>query len=96
MAALFAEGRHPNADQITEDLSGVGLGQAAATPRRNSVAPSGSAKETANTCAGAAPPNTTRPSAWRQPDRPERAGIRTAVGRSMFTEAYGRAPTTAN
>ena len=64
MKALFGEGLHPNADQITNTCPVWAWARPAATPRRSSVAPSGSWPTRTSTCAGCAAPtaSTTRPS----------------------------------
>ena len=96
MAALFAEGRHPNADQITATLTpAVSVTDAVAAtelgkpfPRPEDtpafqIAVARWAEEV--NVANVASRDTVLAAA-------ERARIRTEVGREMFAEAYGRAP----
>jgi conjugative relaxase-like TrwC/TraI family protein len=97
MAALFGEGRHPNAEPIRDYLIGRGAPGPAATdatrlgrqfhiPRGESafVRALAQAYKEHNAAAGAAPTAAI--------DAPTRAAIRTAVAREKFAEAYGRAP----
>jgi len=97
MAALFAEGRHPNADQITAELTRAAVSAKDAViatelgkpfPRPDdtpafqiAVARRATEVNVANGVRG----DTVLAAA-------ERARIRTEVGREMFAEAYGRNP----
>lgn len=97
MKALFGEGLHPNADRITERLTGFGLGHEGAIAAARLGRPF-RVNKTDNEWMrrlreGYADFNTTL-GRERQAslESEERARIRTAVGREMFTETYGRAP----
>ncbi|QZH69604.1 MobF family relaxase [Mycolicibacterium farcinogenes] len=97
MKALFGEGLHPNADRITERLTGFGLGQegaiAAARLGRPFRVNSTDNEWMRRLREGYADFNTTLGRDRQASLEPEeRARIRTAVGREMFTETYGRAP----
>jgi len=98
MLALFGEGRHPDADAIEKHLIAEGHSARvvlAATrlgsPYKLVNGPGGFRVELArrfeqaNADAGL-------PRDWPIPEA-ERAAIRTALGREMFTAQYGRAPT---
>jgi len=98
MLALFGEGRHPDADAIEKHLlaGGHSARVALAATRLGSpykvVNGPGAFRielarrfEQANADAGV-------PRDWPVPET-ERAAIRTAAGREMFTAQYGRAPT---
>jgi conjugative relaxase-like TrwC/TraI family protein len=97
MASLFAEGLHPNADQITADLSrvkasekdvaaAIRLGRPFPRPEDTPAFQIAVARRAAEVnVANGARRDTGLAAA-------ERARIRTEVGRAMFTDAYGRAP----
>ena len=97
MAALFAEGRHPNADQITADLTraqasqkdavaATELGKPFPRPEDTPAFKVAVARRAAEVnVANGASRDTVLAAA-------ERARIRTEVGREMFAEAYGRNP----
>jgi conjugative relaxase-like TrwC/TraI family protein len=97
MASLFAEGRHPNVDQITADLIKTGasakdktaateLGKPFPRPEDTPAFQIAVARRVAEVnAANGARSNTILAAA-------ERAQIRTQVGREMFAEKYGRAP----
>ncbi|MEX3646440.1 MobF family relaxase [Mycolicibacterium porcinum] len=97
MKALFGEGLHPNADRITERLTGFGLGHEGAIAAARLGRPF-RVNKTDNEWMrrlreGYADFNTTLGRDRQASLEPEeRARIRTAVGREMFTETYGRAP----
>ena len=100
MAALFAEGRHPNADAITRDLVTASGGKAApkdiaaavALGRAYPVVDTAPAfrVEVARRC-GEVNAGLGMPQDWPL-TAVERAQIRTDVGRQMFADEYGRAP----
>lgn len=97
MKALFGEGLHPNADRITERLTGFGLGHegaiAAARLGRPFRVNSTDNEWMRRLREGYADFNTALDRDRQAALEPEeRARIRTAVGRAMFTETYGRAP----
>jgi len=97
MKALFGEGLHPNADRITERLTGFGLGHegaiAAARLGRPFRVNSTDNEWMRRLREGYADFNTALGRDRQASLEPEeRARIRTAVGRAMFAEAYGRAP----
>lgn len=95
MIALFGEGRHPLADEITARLLAEGLGAAAAAaatelgrPFALNLANSGYARQVAQLAAEwnrvhDQPVSATVPA-------PVAAWIRTAVGQTMFAEQHGR------
>ena len=97
MAALFAEGRHPNADQITADLTraqasakdaiaATELGKPFPRPEDTPAFQIAVARRaTEVNVANGVRSDTILAAA-------ERARIRTEVGREMFAEAYGRNP----
>jgi len=101
MASLFAEGRHPNADQIIADLprargtaavsgkdkaAAVELGRPFPRPEDTPAFQIAVARRAAEVnVANGAPRDTVLAAA-------ERARIRTDVGREMFTAGYGRGP----
>jgi conjugative relaxase-like TrwC/TraI family protein len=97
MKALFGEGLHPNADQITRHLTGVGVAKAGALgaarlgrPFRVSAAEN---EWTRRLRAAYGDYNTTIGAERSAPVADDiRARIRTAVSREMFTENYGRPP----
>ncbi|WP_459963174.1 MobF family relaxase, partial [Mycobacterium avium] len=97
MKALFGEGLHPNADQITRHLTGLGLGHTAAISAARLGRPFATndkdsqfitrlrqAYRDYNTAIGAGEHDSITPDV--------RAHIRTALGREMFTETYARPP----
>jgi len=97
MLALFGEGRHPNAEAIEKAMITGGQGVKAVlsatrlgVPYKVVKGPSAFrvelAKRFEHTNAGAGLPRD-----WPVPEA-ERAAIRTALGREMFTGQYGRAP----
>jgi len=97
MLALFGEGRHPNAGAIEKAMITGGQGVRAVlsatrlgVPYKVVKGPSAFRVELAKrfelTNAGAGLPRD-----WPVPEA-ERAAIRTALGREMFTGQYGRAP----
>ena len=97
MAALFAEGRHPNADQISADLINAGtttndataateLGKPFPKPEDTPAFQIAVARRAAEVNAAQGAPRDAMLAAA------ERARIRTDVGRTMFTEQYRRAP----
>ena len=97
MKALFGEGLHPNADKITQHLSGVGLGQAgcyAAAKLGRPFRVMDNENEYLRRMRSAyAEYNAALGLNANAPIEPEvRADIRTAVGRSMFTDTHGREP----
>jgi conjugative relaxase-like TrwC/TraI family protein len=97
MKALFGEGLHPNADKITKHLSGVGLGKAgchaAAKLGRPFRVMENENEYLRRMRSAYAEYNATLGLGANAPIEPEvRADLRTAVGRSMFTETYGREP----
>jgi conjugative relaxase-like TrwC/TraI family protein len=97
MKALFGEGLHPNADQITRHLTGLGVGKvgALAAARLGRPFPISSKDNRFSTrvrqayrdynIAAAADPK-----AGLDPEL--RARIRTAVGKELFAETYSRPP----
>ncbi len=101
MASLFAEGRHPNADQVMADLprargtaavsgkekaAAVELGRPFPRPEDTPAFQIAVARRAAEVnVANGAPRDTVLAAA-------ERARIRTDVGREMFTAGYGRGP----
>ncbi len=97
MASLFAEGRHPNADQISDELqaahasadqlkAAIELGKPFPAPEDTPAFQIAVARRAVEVnVANGAPGDTMLAAAGR-------ARIRTDVGREMFTEAYGRAP----
>jgi len=98
MLALFGEGRHPDADAIEKQLFADGHSAQVAlkatrlgSPYKLVNGPGGFRIELARRFeqanAGAGLPRD-----WPVPEA-ERAAIRTALGREMFTAQYGRAPT---
>jgi conjugative relaxase-like TrwC/TraI family protein len=97
MKALFGEGLHPNADQITRHLTGVGVARAGALagarlgrPFRVNVEEN---EWTRRLRAAYGDYNTTIGAERSDKiDDDIRARIRTAVSREMFTEQYGRQP----
>lgn len=98
MKALFGEGLHPNADAISRHLSGLGVGQAGAHAGTQLGRPfrvmANENEFTRRLRAAYGDYNTTLGRAVNTPLDPQvRADIRTAVGRDMFTQTYGRAPT---
>jgi TrwC relaxase/AAA domain len=97
MKALFGEGLHPNAEQITRYVTGrgVGAGSAIREAKLGSkfytydnanafIRRLHEAYEAYNTAAGQAPDTTVDPETKEH--------IRTLVGREMFTAEYERAP----
>ncbi len=97
MLALFGEGRHPNAQAIEKAMITGGQGVRAVlsatrlgAPYKLVKGPSAFRVELArrfeHTNSGAGLPRD-----WPIPEA-ERAAIRTALGREMFTSQYGRAP----
>lgn len=97
MKALFGEGLHPNADRITERLTGFGLGHEGAIAAARLGRPFRVNKTEDEWMRrlreGYADFNTALGRDRQASLEPEeRARIRTAVGRAMFAEAYGRAP----
>jgi len=97
MLALFGEGRHPNAEAIEKAMITGGQGVRAVlsatrlgAPYQVVKGPSAFRVELArrfeHTNSGAGLPRD-----WPVPEA-ERAAIRTALGREMFTGQYGRAP----
>jgi conjugative relaxase-like TrwC/TraI family protein len=97
MKALFGEGLHPNADRITRHLTGFGVAQAGAIAAARLGRPFPiNAKENRfttrlreayrdyNTTVGNDPHVSVAADI--------KARIRTALGREMFTETYGRPP----
>ena len=97
MKALFGEGLHPNADKITEHLSGMGLGQAgchaAATLGRPFRVMDNENEYLRRMRSAYAEYNAALGLAANAPIEPDiRADLRTAVGRSMFSDAHGREP----
>lgn len=97
MKALFGEGLHPNADRITRHLIGVGLGHAPAiaatrlgrpfaisTKENRFVIRLRQAYRDYNSTVGAGEHASIAADI--------RAGIRSALGRDMFNETYGRPP----
>jgi len=97
MLALFGEGRHPNAEAIEKAMITGGQGVRAVlsatrlgAPYKVVKGPSAFRVELArrfeHTNSGAGLPRD-----WPVPEA-ERAAIRTALGREMFTGQYGRAP----
>jgi conjugative relaxase-like TrwC/TraI family protein len=97
MKALFGEGLHPNADKITKHLSGIGLGKAgchaAAKLGRPFRVMENENEYLRRMRSAYAEYNATLGLGANAPIEPEvRADIRTAVGRAMFTETYGREP----
>jgi len=97
MLALFGEGRHPNAEAIEKAMITGGQGVRAVLSATRLGAPYKLVKgpsvfrvelarrfEQTNSGAGL-------PRDWPVPEA-ERAAIRTALGREMFTGQYGRAP----
>ncbi|MFV8268287.1 MobF family relaxase [Mycolicibacterium peregrinum] len=97
MKALFGEGLHPNADRITERLTGFGIGHQGAIAAARLGRPF-RVNKTDNEWMrrlreGYADFNTTLDRDRQASLEPEeRAQIRTAVGREMFAETYGRPP----
>jgi conjugative relaxase-like TrwC/TraI family protein len=97
MKALFGEGLHPNADDITKYLSGVGLGQAgchAAAKLGRPFRVMANENEYLRRMRSAyAEYNAALGLSANASIEPEvRADIRTAMGRAMFTETHGRKP----
>ena len=97
MKALFGEGLHPNADQITRHLTGVGVAKAGALAAARLGRPFRvNAEEnewTRRLRAAYGDYNTTIGAERSAPIADDiRARIRTAVSREMFTENYGRPP----
>ena len=97
MKALFGEGLHPNADQITRHLTGVGAAKAGALAAARLGRPFRvNAEEnewTRRLRAAYGDYNTTIGAGRTAPVADDiRARIRTAVSREMFTENYGRTP----
>ncbi|MGO9349428.1 MAG: MobF family relaxase [Mycobacterium sp.] len=97
MKALFGEGLHPNADRITQQLTGFGVAKAgriaAARLGRPFVSSGKENRFTTRLREAYRDYNTTignDPQARLSPDI--RARIRTAVGREMFAETYARPP----
>jgi len=97
MLALFGEGRHPNAEAIEKAmitggqgvravLSATRLGAAYKLVKGPSAFRVELARRFEHTNSGAGLPRD-----WPIPEA-ERAAIRTALGREMFTGQYGRAP----
>jgi len=101
MAALFGEGKHPNADAITERImdkraggsgrlqdvqDAIRLGQPFAVIDSAPAFRVAVAKACAQVNAGLGMPHD-----WPLPAA-ERAGVRTDVGRDMFAQEYGRPP----
>lgn len=97
MKALFGEGLHPNADRITQRLTGFGIGHQGAIAAARLGRPF-RVNKTDNEWMrhlreGYADFNTTLGRDRQASLEPEeRARIRTAVGREMFIETYGRPP----
>lgn len=97
MKALFGEGLHPNAERITKHLTGFGLGEAGAIAAARLGRPFRvNAEENQfirRLRSAYGDYNATLGRDRNTSLDPEiRARIRTAVGRDMFTETYGRAP----
>ena len=97
MKALFGEGLHPNADKITKNLTGKGLGHKGAiaaarlgrpfrinTTETEFVERLKEVYATYNTSIGAAATDAIAPDI--------KARLRTSLGRDMFTEVHGRPP----
>src|SRR6185369_17564208 len=97
MKALFGEGLHPNADQITRHLTGVGAAKAGALAAARLGRPFRvNAEEnewTRRLRAAYGDYNTAIGAERTAPVADDiRARIRTAVAREMFAENYGRPP----
>ena len=98
MKALFGEGLHPNADQITRHLTGVGVAKAGALAAARLGRPfrvdANENEWTRRLRAAYGDYNTTLGAERTAPRSPTTSApdIRTAVGREMFTENYGRPP----
>ena len=97
MKALFGEGLHPNADRITQRLTGFGVPQAGALAAARLGRPfRTSTRENAFTRRLRAAYGDYNSAAGRDRQTPldpdARARIRTALARDMFTEHHGRAP----
>jgi conjugative relaxase-like TrwC/TraI family protein len=97
MKALFGEGLHPNADQITRHLTGVGVAKAGALAGARLGRPFRVGAEenewTRRLRAAYSDYNTTIGEDRTAPIADAiRARIRTAVAREMFDETYGRPP----
>jgi hypothetical protein len=97
MKALFGEGLHPNADRITRHLTGVGVAKAGAiaAARLGRPFPINDKENRFVTHLREAyrDYNTTVGNDGQASLTPDiRARIRTALGREMFTETYGRPP----
>ncbi|MBN3459738.1 relaxase domain-containing protein [Mycobacterium sp. DSM 3803] len=97
MKALFGEGLHPNADRITERLTGFGIGHQGAIAAARLGRPF-RVNKTDNEWMrrlreGYADFNATLGRDRQASLEPEeRASIKTAVAREMFVETYGRPP----
>lgn len=97
MKALFGEGLHPNADQITRYLTALGVGQqgASAAARLGRPFPISSNQNRFTTRLREAyrDYNITIGADVYAPIAPEiRARLRTAVGRDLFADTYSRPP----
>lgn len=97
MKALFGEGLHPNADRITQRLTGFGLSHSGAIAAARLGRPfrvNSTDNEWMRRLREAyGDYNTTLGVDRKAPIEPEvRAQIRTALGREMFTEHHGRPP----
>jgi conjugative relaxase-like TrwC/TraI family protein len=97
MKALFGEGLHPNADQITRHLTGVGIAKAGALAAARLGRPfrvNAEENEWTRRLRAAYGDYNTAIGAERSAsiDDAIRARIRTAVAREMFAENYGRPP----
>ena len=98
MKALFGEGLHPNAERITRHLTGFGVAKAGAIAAARLGRPfrvNAEENEFTRRLRGRLPrlqhhPRP-RPQSQPRPATPARR-IRTAIGRDMFTEHYGRPP----
>ncbi|MGV7254584.1 MobF family relaxase [Mycobacterium kansasii] len=97
MRALFGEGLHPNADEITKYLIARGVHGLATTEatrlgRQFHISDGETGFQRALAIAYREH-NNAAGKAWNAPiDAPTRAAIRTAVAREQFTDTYGRAP----
>ena len=97
MKALFGEGLHPNADQITRHLTGAGVAKAgaiaAARLGRPFVTSNKENRFTTRLRAAYRDYNATVGNDSQASLDPEiRARLRTALGRDMFAETYARPP----
>ena len=97
MKALFGEGLHPNADQITRHLTGAGVAKAgaiaAARLGRPFVTSNKENRFTTRLRAAYRDYNATVGNDSQASLDPEiRARLRTALGREMFAETYARPP----